>query len=134
MGFLDLTGAANVPDLVLLKDGEYRLRCDGAEIKDSKSTEGNQYLQLVLKAVDEPNAQTIFHNVHLVNGSEDETKRNNKLRIIRDTVKAFDLDLSNTQLPVQDFCGVTVDAIVATEEGDGQYPPKNVIKKFLIPA
>lgn len=134
MSFLDLKGINEVPDLELLQDGEYQFQCQSAEVKDSKSTEGNQYVQLVLKPLGVSNAQNVFHNAMLPNSNDDEDKRNTKLRMFRDMLKAFGLDGAMENLQTNDFIGQTVYAIVKTEQGDTAYPPKNVVKKWVIPA
>lgn len=127
MSLLDLD-LENVPDLVLLPIGEYRLRIESAKEKTSKN--GKEMLEVMFIPVDEADAAPIFEYIMLPDSSDEERTANAKKRRLRDLVKAFNIpnygELNN-------WTGCTGFAAVVIET-DPQYGDKNRIKAYSVPA
>src|SRR5690606_15960987 len=88
MGFIDIN-PTDVPDLVLLDDGEQHLRFVAAQIKESKGekTAGQRMLNLRFESTEVPNSADIYQIYMLP--SDEETEKNN-IRRMNDIKKALD--------------------------------------------
>jgi len=130
MSFADLD-LANVPEQQLLSDGEYKLQCLKAEEKDSKATVGNKYVQLLLKAAENPDSPPIFHLLMLPAADEDEAMKNTKRRMFKQATEAFGIDPDFAGTWEQGFVGKQTWAIVKTAPEQGGFPAKNEIQRFV---
>ena len=123
---MQLPNLADVPDPILVDEGEYELQIKAADPQVSENT-GRHAIRLRLENLDEPDAEAIFHSIWLPKDEDDDSKRKKMLQGMKRQVEALGLDLANYTL--EDFVGITVRAHVIQTEFDGQY--RNEIKKFL---
>jgi len=131
---LNIDDIKNVQDAQLLPDGEYQVEIMKAEVKESKNTPGNFYVNLRLSVPSEPAAEDFYHMVHLVgsNDTEDQ-KRIRKMRAIKEFLNAFKVNLSGNPSE-EELCnaleGKTGWAIVKTDSSD-EFGDRNGVKRFV---
>lgn len=128
MGILADLDLDNVPELVVVPEGEYELRIVEAGDHISKTTSQNM-VRLVLVVESEPNAENIYHYISLPQVDDDERKRNSKLRRIKDFLAAFGLP---QQSEYGDWVGATGWALVGSEVNERTGEPTNSIKRFIV--
>lgn len=128
MGILADLDLDNVPELVVVPEGEYELRIVEAGDHISKTT-GQNMVRLVLVVESEPNAENIYHYISLPQVEDDERKRNGKLRRIRDFLAAFGLP---QQSEYSEWVGATGWALVGSEVNERTGEPVNSIKRFIV--
>jgi len=88
-----------VPDLSIVPGGEeYQLRITAAKIKPSKSS-SRDVLEVIAEINGQTNAKNIFINHAFPLPEDDERKRNNLLRNIKDLCSCFGLDPANPGNP-----------------------------------
>ena len=128
MGILADLDLDNVPELVVVPEGEYELRIVEASDHISKTT-GQNMVRLVLVVESEPNAENIYHYISLPQVEDDERKRNSKLRRIKDFLTAFGLP---QQSEYSEWVGATGWALVGSEVNERTGAPTNSIKRFIV--
>jgi len=129
MSFVDLN-LDDIPERQTLAEGEYMLECIGAEVKDSKATVGNRYIELRFKVEEHPEASLVFDRVHLPNESDDLDKKITKAGRLRNAFRDFGIDGSHG-FAVEEFVGKRVYAILKVTPADGEYPEKNEIARYV---
>lgn len=129
MSYLDLNLAdAQEPEL-LKPDREYLMKVFKVTQKESKSTAGNFYLEVVLEPVENPLAKMVTHRLMLPGPDDEQRTRNNRTWAIKSFVQAIGLDPAvqqDTQSWVGEQCW-----IIAGVESDPEYGEKNNVKKFI---
>jgi hypothetical protein len=120
----------NVEDanVIVLQEGEYKLRILSAEVKTSKAS--NEYINLRCDVPAEPQAQDIYHTLMLPKG-DDAKKDNSAKHRIKLFLKAFGLPTDNAEMDLDTFVGAEGFALLQEEEVDGG-GTRNTIKKFLV--
>lgn len=76
----------DIPELGPVPEGEYDLRVTKG--KEKKYDSGAECIMLIIEIVGEENADTIFHNLWLPTAKDDETKKANKLRSLKEFLAA----------------------------------------------
>jgi len=123
---LDLSG---VPDRQLLPEGEAELRCTTAAKKPSKTTEGNEYLELILESCSNPVADPIFFRANIPNNSHEAKTALWFNRQLKEVHQAFGVELNGASS--EDFVGRTAWALVTVAKDEG-YGERNEVKKFTV--
>lgn len=85
----------DIPELGPVPEGEYEIRVTKA--KEKKYDSGAKCIMLICEIVGEENAETIFHNLWLPTDKDDESKKVNKLRALKDFVSAVGMDLGGIE-------------------------------------
>ena len=96
----------DVPDVELLPDGEYQVRVQKAEVKESKA--GDKYFNIVLVPVDHPAAEPIYYSLFPPKGSDDERKKLNKQRRIKAFLEAAGVPLGPYRISQTEEAVLTV--------------------------
>jgi hypothetical protein len=120
--------AKDVPadDFEPVPDNTYSAQIVRSEMKETKAKTG-QYLQLNVQILDEPfTGRLIFERLNLINQNEVAVKIAN--RTLADIVVACGLEEIEDS---EELHGVEFKIKVVTEEGSGDFPPQNVIKKYM---
>jgi len=118
---------SDIPDLEPVADGEYDLRVITAKESPSKRT-GRNSIMLVCDIVGEDNAQNIIHSIWLPMPSDDASKQEIMLRMIKDFVVAVGLPAEG-ELDIVDFEDLAFSAILELEE-NAEYGNRNNIKRI----
>ena len=131
MGFLNIN-LTDVPELVLLDDGEQYLRVVGATIKESKGekTAGQRMINLRLESTEVPNSDDIFHIMMLPHPDAGEKVNIRRLNDIRAACDALGVAYSAQGVRINDFIGAEGWAVVTTEESP-QYGKQNRISDWV---
>ena len=122
----------NIPEAVYLEPGDHELLCDHAEYKVSEKS-GRSMIELRLKSIDNPEAETIFH--YLVGAREGDSVKTIRLfaERLQEACDAFGVDLNSVTSEeelAQAFIGKTGWASVGVEE-DPEFGRRNIIKRFI---
>lgn len=125
MSLLDIN-LNDVPDVEVLDPAEYQVKVEGVEVKTSEKS-GNSYINMRLVAIDEPNAEPIYHILMLPTAEDDDRTKNNRLRSIRDAFVAFDCDPSD---PDPDNLKGKVAWALVGQKQDEEYGLRNTIRRF----
>ena len=127
---------ADLPEMILMPDGEYNLRIIRS-MKSKPAKTGRNGLMLVHNFIDEDNAIDLIETMWFGNDDpseegaytgDDDSKSDLMWRMFQDRLKAWDMN-SDGDLEPEDFVGIEFSAYVVIED-DGEYPAKNVIKKI----
>lgn len=102
----------------VLPEGEYELRVEAADVKESKNFEGQTNVQVRLSCPDEPNAKAIFHYIAGVGPTDDKEKANNKLNMAAAFLDALGVDYEEEGFEMEDLLGATGTFKLGTEEMD----------------
>ena len=106
-------------------DAEYSAQIIRSEMKETKAKTG-QFLELRVQILDEPyTGRLIFERLNLINQNEVAVKIAN--RTLADIVLACGLEEIEDS---EELHGIEFLIKVETEEGSGDYPPQNVVKKY----
>lgn len=126
-GFLGSTSIADIPDQELLEDGQHTFQVQSAELKEAEK--GGEYLQVILRPINTPNADDIFDRLMLPRPGDDaRTRRFFELRL-KGFNGAFGVDLDSMDSPSQ-LVGAQGDALVRTDQYQGV--DRNEIAKYVI--
>ena len=127
MSLLDIN-LDDIKDLELLPEGEYVLEIIKAEVKENSKKTGNN-IMVVCKVLDQ-DCENVFHYCILPAEGDDETKVNNKKRMLKAFCEAFGLDTgsidTDTWVGASAWCALKVDTYQDQES--------NKIKRALRPA
>lgn len=126
MGILSDYNLDEIPEVSALPAGEYEVVIQKAEDYVGK-TSGKQSIRVLLDVPDEANADTIFHYIALPNSEDTEKTRNNKLRRLKEFLKAFDLSQDDDY---NDWVGHKSWSLVK-QETDQDGNPRNSVQRFL---
>lgn len=133
---------ADLPEMILMPDGEYNMRIIRA-LRSKPAKTGRNGLMLVHSFIDEDNAVDMIETLYFGNDDpndpdapegfvpytgDDDSKSDLMWRMIQDRLKAWDMS-ADGDLEPEDFVGIEFSAYVVIEDG-GEYPAKNVIKKI----
>lgn len=127
MGVLDNLDLDNVPELGAVAEGEYELRIIEAGDYVSK-TSGQNMIRVVLEIVGEANAETLYHYLSLPQFDDDEKRKNNKLRRIKEFLSAFGIDQRDEY---SDWNGQTAWALLSANPDDRDGRLRNDVKRFI---
>lgn len=114
---------------------EYNLQIVEAELRVGKDS-GNDYIAVRLE-VQDVTAYDVYHTLGLPNGNMNEKAVAGTITRLREFQAAFGLDEdfevyqdeSGRRIP--EWEGAVGPAILKYNDGDGKYPPKNEVAKFL---
>jgi hypothetical protein len=125
---------SDVPELHHLPAGEYKLRIEGADLKDTKDATG-KYAFIRYTSADDPDAKGISDFIHIPMESDDKTKANNKARRIADLVRGLGLNIETTDgdalvAALNEAQGKCFWAIL-NEKDDDTYGTQNTVKKYV---
>lgn len=123
--FLDLD-LENVPTLITLPEGEYKVRIASCEVKTSQSNK--QYINVRFDVPSEPMSEDIYHLLMLPSNEATEKQNIRRRADIRDFCLAFGVEPSRPAM--NDFIGQEGWVLLA-EEDDPQYGKRNVVKKVV---
>jgi hypothetical protein len=119
-----------VPAQHAVPGGEYQLCLVNAEIKQQKPEKGDgKFIQAQLEIVGDPNSKLIKHIMMLPNASDDDRKKNARLRNIGDFYKAFGIP-SVGKVNLASYFGNFGWAILTVEDGN-EYGEQNRVKRFI---
>jgi len=134
MGFLDIP-YKDVPDLRVIPEGTEVL----LTIKEAKFTvkeeSGNKFIQLKLADMGDPSVKKVYENIFLPRDDDDEDKKQNKLRRIKQFCEAFQVDLNQCEVndatkEIQALVGASGWVIVSVDT-DSQYGESNNIARYI---
>lgn len=133
--FLDLAMLDEIPDQHVLDDGsEHEVEIINAKIGESKSekTEGQNYLRVVYKATDDPDAQPFSDVFMLPFKGLDEETFNMRGRMLRQFFESFEFDYHgwNVFQDTEDLIGLRGEVLVSVED-DPMYGEQNQVKRYL---
>lgn len=130
MSFLDYDTTA-VPELTVLEDGEHKLRILSCEVKNSKK--GDPMVALRFDDPSEPNAKDFNHFIMLPASGDDEKKKNNKLRQLKEFCDCFSIERSarGIDLNESEVVGLEGWALVGTENTP-EYGDQNKVRRFIV--
>jgi len=134
MSMLDMN-VEEVEDLIVMPPEQYELKIANAEIKTYKGKDGKpdgSFLSLMFVFEDEENAAPVFHNLFLLNGSEDKQQKAGVQRRFKTFFQAFDLPLSGN-FEMSEIKGQTGWATVKVVPASDDFPEKNEIGRFIVP-
>ncbi len=145
-GFLD-TPIVDVAPLTLASDGEYQLKCIAVDVRDSKATLGNRYLQFMLQVMDLLDVPPFPHRINIPSATDDTMdsqdlarRHENFKRAVKNICEAFRIDSARPGTAfvdgnaLQEFIGQTAWAPVGSEPEGGQFAAKNrIVGKFTTP-
>lgn len=115
-------------ELVLLKEGEYKLSVISAECRTSQN--GNPYLNVRFSVEGQPMAEDIYHMLMLPKEGEDERVANRKLLRFKEFYAAFNIKPVNGEVDLDKLGGKTGWGFVRVESDD-EYGEKNRIARFM---
>jgi len=127
----------DIPEQVPVEPGEYDLRVTKAKKTQSART-GRNGILLVCDIAEEDNALNLMHTLWFGNDgdytADDDDKSNLMWRMVKEFLRGVGLD-EDGDLELEDFDGLEFSAYLEIEDGldeDGnqQYPAKNVIKRI----
>lgn len=122
----------DVPAQHAVPGGEYQLCLTGAEIKQQKPEKGDgQFIQASMEIVGDPNSKLINHVMMLPAPSDDDRKKNARLRNIGDFFKTFGIP-STGKVNLAAYAGNFGFAILTVED-NGEYGEQNRVKRFIVP-
>jgi len=119
--------AKDVPEDLFdpLPDGEYTAQIIRSEMKETKAKTG-EFLELRVQVLDEPyTGRLIFERLNLINQNEVAVKIAN--RTLADICLACGLEEIEDS---EELHGIEFIIKLETDEGSGDYPPQNVVKKY----
>lgn len=125
--FLDID-LANVPELIVLPEGEYKVRVAHAELKQSQK--GNRYLNFRMEVPSEPTSEDIYHMIMLPTPEDSDKQKIKRRTELRDFCLAFGVDPSATPLQIGNFVGGESWALLG-EEDDPTYGKRNIVKTII---
>lgn len=135
--FLDLAQLDAIPDQVLLENNqEYTLQVVKATIGESgegKKTEGQKYLMVTFKAIDEPDSRPFNDVFMLPFPGLDQDQFNMRGRQLREFLQAAEFDYANGWNILQDtneLVGIEVNAVVRVDDND-EYGEQNAVKRYI---
>lgn len=120
-----------VPAQHAVPAGEYQLCLVSAEIKQQKPEKGDgRFIQVSMEVVGDPNSKLVRHVMMLPNTSDDDRKKNARLRNIGDFYKAFSIP-SVGKVNLAMYMGNFGYAILNVEDDGGEFGEQNRVKKFI---
>lgn len=119
----------DVQELEVLNPGEYQVRIDNAEIRESDNPNFDKYLLLRLVPDEHPNAKSISHVIMLPCSQMDEREVMNRKRDIKNFVEAFNYNASNG-INDEELVGLTGWALLGVENDD-EYGEQNRVRRFV---
>lgn len=134
MSVLDLN-LENVPELEIVEEGEYELQIEPKSVSLKESQNGNKYIQARIKIVGQDNTYPVFHRMMLPDKEQSEDINMMRKRDIKRFLEAFDLDLKveftdGKEQLLKGVKGQKAWAILKVTD-DGEYEPKNEVKRFI---
>lgn len=119
-----------VPAQHAVPGGEYQLCLVSAEIKNQKPEKGDgKFIQASMEVVGDPNSKLINHVMMLPAASDDDRKKNSRLRNIGDFYKAFNIPVVG-KVNLASYLGNFGYAILVVEDRD-EYGEQNRVKRFV---
>ena len=121
-----------VPAQHAVPGGEYQLCLVSSEIKQQKPEKGDgKFIQASFEVVGDPDSKLINHVMMLPNASDDDRKKNARLRNIGDFFKTCSIP-STGKVNLAAYNGNFGFAILIIEDG-GEYGEQNRIRRFITP-
>ena len=115
----------DVPESILLEDGEYTMRIDKIEKKTSKSSD-YEYFNAILQSTEEPTADSVYFMIGIPIPSDDEKKSLNKKRGLKKFLDAAQVDYSSGSFNINDAVGQEITVLLKQEEHEGRLSNKVV--------
>lgn len=119
---------SEIPELKPVEPGEYDLRVIKAKETKSNRT-GREGVMLICEIVGEDNAENTIDTMWLPMPTDDETKAQTMLRMIKERLLALGLPDDGT-VELEDFTDLQFTALLDYEEQPNQRP-RNNIKKII---
>ena len=119
---------SEIPELKPVEPGEYDLRVIKAKETESRNTH-RKGVMLVCEIIGEDNAENIIDTMWLPMESDDESKAQTMLRMLKERLLALGLPDDGT-VELEDFADLNFTALLDYEEQEGQRP-RNNIKKII---
>lgn len=107
----------NIPDEVVADPGEHQFRIGSAEVKENVN--GKQFISVGFESTTQPDADWVFEQYYLPNGSQSQKGQDFLRRNIKKLTDAFDVPVAkNGSLDVDTIVGCEGYATVRHEEDD----------------
>lgn len=120
----------NVVEPSVVPDGQYQLMVvTTPQVKDSKSTEGNKYIEVRFEILGQPTAKEVIHRLSMPKAGDSDKVRNEKSWRIKAMCQALGIVLSGS-LDLSELVGRDCWAKLSTES-DPVYGDKNRIDAFI---
>jgi hypothetical protein len=125
----------DVPEKVVLPAAKYTLRILKATSKGNEQGE-KPSINIVHEVIGHPEASNVFHNLWLPNPSDDQAKKENKIRFIRGYMKLFSVPMNGSSINVNDFAGREAECTLTLKErmergSDGGLVPTGVFDNVI---
>ena len=114
----------DVPDLVVVPEGEYQIMIKSVESKQDKNNNPGMQVRLKIDGVE--NAKTFTTWVSLPGPSDDEDTKNDKLRGLKRFVEGFGIQMP---IDMENLAGMSTMVILGVRTSE-EYGDQNNIKRY----